>query len=154
VDLSIHQVFPFLSLPILQDLKADVLDVLYKLKSQLHSPLTNTETCDFLLRRVYKLPYDTVETVEEWVAFLIQMYDQSLSIPEVIVDFMIDQLTLKSVDFPNLFELAYSKTRFFNFLQKEWNLYVKDNIIQDTPVHERKLFPTTGNLFLSSESVR
>jgi hypothetical protein len=154
VDFTLHIAFPYLSLPILHQLDHDVLDGVYKVSDSLLSPLTDSETIELLLRRVYKLSFDTIENEMEWIAFLIQLYDHRLSIPIVLIDFIIEHLTSKSVQFQDLFSLAYSKTEFINFLQKHWDEYVRNNINQDISLQEGTASTYHKDHFFSYVSMR
>jgi hypothetical protein len=154
VEITIHLVFPTLSFPILRQLDSDVLDALYKVSDHLYGSLSNSETCDFLLKRVYKLPYETIETEEEWMIFLIQMYDHRLSIPKVLKDYIIEYLASKSVSFYEFFPLVHIKSNFMEYLQKQWNEYVKNNMNQDISIQENSLSVYHQEHFLSSEMIR
>lgn len=153
-ELTLHIAFPNLSTPILQQLDHDVLDEVYKISHSLLSPLTDSETIDFLLRRVYKLSFDIIETDLEWIAFLIQLHDHRFSIPKILIDYVIDQLPSKSVQFEVLFTLAYSKLEFMEFLQKQWHEYVKNNINQDISIQERATSTYHSDHFLTYEPMR
>ena len=154
VELTLNIAFPYLSLPILHKLDHDVLDEVYKVSDSLLSPLTDSETIEFLLRRVYKLSFDTIETEMEWIAFLIQLHDHRFSIPNVLIDFIIGHLSSKTIQFEELFTLAYSKTKFMEFLQKHWDVYVKNNINQDILIQEGATSIYHKDHLFSYESMR
>ncbi|MEC1782116.1 BREX-3 system phosphatase PglZ [Schinkia azotoformans] len=154
VELTLNIAFPYLSLPILHKLDHDVLDEVYKVSDSLLSPLTDSETIEFLLRRVYKLSFDTIETEMEWIAFLIQLHDHRFSIPNVLIDFIIGHLSSKTIQFEELFTLAYSKTKFMEFLQKYWDVYVKNNINQDILIQEGATSIYHKDHLFSYESMR
>lgn len=154
VDLTIHMAFPLLSLPIVRQLDHDVLDSLYKVAYTLQGSLSNSETCDFLLRRVFKLSYDTVESEIEWIVFLIQMHNHRLSIPSVLKEYVVEYLSSNSVPLHKFFPLALSEIKFMEYLQKQWDQYVKKHINQDISVQEGSLSSYRSENFLSAESVR
>lgn len=154
VELTLHIAFPYLSLPILHQLDHAVLDEVYKVSDSLLNPLTDSETIEFLLRRVYKLSFDTIETEVEWISFLIQIHDHRFSIPNVLIDFILGHLSSKTIQFEELLTLAYSKTEFMEFLQKHWAEYVKNNINQDISIQEGTISTYHKNHLFSYESMR
>lgn len=154
IELTLHIAFPNLSLPILHQLDHDVLDGVYKVSDSLQSPLTDSETMEFLLRRVYKLSFDTIENEVEWLSFLIQLHDHRFSIPSVLIDFIIEHISSKTVQFQDLFSLAYFKNKFMEFLQNHWDEYVKNNINQDITIQEGTTSTYHKDHLFSYESMR
>ncbi|UED70184.1 MULTISPECIES: BREX-3 system phosphatase PglZ [Brevibacillus] len=132
IELKISQVFPDFSHHIIQQLDGRALDALYVAsKEQLQGSLSSHATCDFLLRKVYKLAYDIVETKEELIKLLLQKHDNTYFIPPVLEEFLIDHFSkddmLKSLP---IYRLVTSRTFFYQYLQNDWEKYI--NYLQES----------------------
>ena len=124
VELSLETVFPALSLAVLRELETDVLDVLAKAAQGLPGILSHKETCHFIIKKVYKLPYDTVETELEWIGFLIQVFDHSYPLTKVLREHIVEAVAVKSDISQELLSLISSKEAFLGYLQQEWQQFI------------------------------
>lgn len=132
IELKISQVFPDFSHHIIQQLDAHALDALYVAsKEQLQGSLSSQATCDFLLRKVYKLAYDIVETKEELIRLLLQKHENSYFMPPILEEFLIDHFSkdniLKSLP---IHRLVTSRGFFYQYLQNDWEKYI--NYLEET----------------------
>lgn len=59
---SLSSLFPKMSAPIIKHLENAELDALYKVYNQYLGSISDNETCDFILRRVFKVAYDTINS--------------------------------------------------------------------------------------------
>lgn len=128
VHLSVIQLFPKFSAPIIRQLDTDVIDALYSAFEQPQGSLSNKETCNYLLRKIYKLPYDLVETEAEWISLLIQLHSNKYRVPAVLKDHLINYIDENTSINKQFRELAQSQTALFDFLQEEWNRFVIENL--------------------------
>lgn len=127
VALSVSHVFPSFPSSIVRKLESDVLDALDNAASSLPfgKTFTSREAFDFLLRRVYKLSYDVVDTDGEWLAILVKLNEQTLEVPTVVKDFLSKYIQENTSVNPQLTALLYDKGKLYEFLQVEWEEHVR-----------------------------
>ncbi|MBO8173524.1 MAG: BREX-3 system phosphatase PglZ [Bacillaceae bacterium] len=131
---SIENIFPKLSTSILRQLPKKDLDSLFSVYVQHQGSSSDHDTCDFLLKKVYKIPYDTINNELDVVRFLLMHHYGNTSYPTVIVDFLLNQLS-KQVDLNhfNLKEFFHSSNAFYKYLQEQWLVYLELKSKQNLP---------------------
>lgn len=130
VELTLQTAFPRFPRPVLRQLDHEVLDVLDGIQASVFASLSNHEAIELLLRRVYKLSYEMVDTKEEWIAFLIQVHDHPFPLPELIKRYIIEKVKQKAPHLHDLLNLMESKEAFMAYLQMQWEQLLEEHTQQ------------------------
>lgn len=137
INLRMSSLFPTLSTPIVKQLESQSLDALFAVYEQHQGSLTNAETCDYLLRKVFKVPYDMVETEPELLQLVFSKHYKEIQYPDVLDQFLIEFLKQKTKLNALPLELLIKSPRFFyDYLQKEWPLFLAKSIFQKKGIKE------------------
>ncbi|MDI4571573.1 BREX-3 system phosphatase PglZ [Bacillus altitudinis] len=154
VELNIHDIMPSFSAQIIRQLDSEVLDALYAVSPQQQGSLSNKDTCNFILKRIYKLAYDLVETVEEWMNLLIQIHDSRYPLAPILKDYIKKTIERKGISKERLL-LIESKGIFYQYLQGQWEEFVKQIINNDLSVKDGYLDTDTYHKehFMHSEQI-
>lgn len=114
-------IFPRLSPLAVKELEPRDLEVLYQVYEQYHGTDNYAETCEFILRKVFKAPYDLIDNETELIKFLLAKHYQDKSYPGALKEFLLEKLekvrALKELPLRDLFE---SDRCFYSYLQKQW----------------------------------
>lgn len=138
IELKISQVFPNFSHHIIKRLDSHALDTLYVASKEQHQGVLSTQaTCDFLLRKVYKLAYDIVETKEEFIRLLLQKHENDNFMPPVLEEFLIGHFIKDHIlhSLP-IHQLIASRFFFYQYLQNDWEKYI--NYLRETQHHSKE----------------
>lgn len=136
-------IFPKLSPRVVKQLSVQDLDALYAAYGQYHGSATHNETCDFILRKVFKVAYDMIDNETELVKYLLSKHYRKRQYPEVIEAYLIEQLQgQKGLHKLPLEELIKSPSFFYNYLQKQWFYYLQ--ALQSQPVAWKEESPHHG----------
>lgn len=127
VSLRKGELFPNLSSSILKELDSRTLDSI-SLIDDIITKKSDSDTIDFILKRIYKLLYDSVENSAECLLLCISLHSLPYSVPKVIKDYLYSKLNSRKYLNPKLDirELLNSSESLFSLLQREWNYYIKD----------------------------
>lgn len=130
---QMQSIFPKLSPQVVKQLAAQDLDALYAVYGQYQGSTTHGETCDFILRRVFKVPYDLIDDETELVKYLLSKHYRQKHYPEVIELYLIERLQKqKGLNKLSLAELVKSPAFFYSYLQNQWFEYLQT--LQELPV--------------------
>lgn len=125
LSFSLAELFPKLSYTVLRKLSPQDVDRLSQVYHEFAGPPTDAATCDFLLRRVFRVPHDTFEEVEDLLAYLLYRHTEGLVFPEVLDRYLIDRLKRrKAFRRLPLEQIIPSRHAFFAYLQEEWSRFV------------------------------
>jgi hypothetical protein len=126
IELKVSKLFPHFSTSIVQQLDSHTLDALYPASKQVQGSLSTQETIDFVLRKVFKLAYDTVDNKEEFIRLLVEKHESILYMPAVLEDFLYDYFRNASfLQQISVKKLITSRTSFYEYLQNEWKTFIK-----------------------------
>jgi hypothetical protein len=127
LHLRIEDIFPRLASSIVRQLPNHALDLLYDVYDQYHGSSSEQGTYEFLLKRVYKIPYDTIDTETDLIRnLLIYRYSNTI-LPTVIKDNLISQLLKRTQLFQlKLENLINSSSDFYDYLQEQWSFFLED----------------------------
>lgn len=153
VELNIQDIMPFFSAQIIRQLDSEVLDALYAVSPQQQGSLSNKDTCNFILKRVYKLAYDLVETEEEWMNLLIKIHESRYPLAPILKDYIKETIERKGISREKL-SLIESKGIFYQYLQGQWEEFVKQNINNDISVKDGYIDSYHKEHFLHSEHIQ
>jgi hypothetical protein len=124
--LDIGALFPNLSPSILRSLDKADYERLYEVHDQFQGSGSDAEALEFLLKKLYGIYVDTVNSKSSLLKVLLSLHYNNRSIPEMITDYLSSQwrkLT-ELKDLP-LNELINSAEFFYQFLQNEWNEFIQ-----------------------------
>ncbi|MBZ4688660.1 MAG: hypothetical protein PWQ96_1773 [Clostridia bacterium] len=124
---SLSSLFPKMSAPIIKHLENAELDALYKVYNQYLGSISDNETCDFILRRVFKVAYDTINSEADLVRYLLSKHYQHKNYPEIIENYLIKQLKNQENfgDLP-IENLIKSTDFFYTYLQDQWREFLDE----------------------------
>lgn len=141
------ELFPMLSAPIVQELDFRTLDAL-SLMDDIPVKRSDNDTIDFLLKRIYKLPYDTIDSAAEYILLCISRHQLPFTIPETIEKYLIDTLNHKNSNLRLIIsEFIQSSDALYSFLQQEWCNFLEKDTPEDHPFWDTKLQDTLAGLF-------
>src|SRR5699024_7319218 len=123
--ISLSNIFPKLSYPIIKQLSTTDLDALYTVYQQYQGSSSDTDTIKFLLNRVYKIYPEIIESISDFIKFLLSYHYQEVQLPEELEKYIID--SLNQVDMLNTLpinRLIQSRSYFYSYLQDEWDEYI------------------------------
>lgn len=125
IELRISKLFPQFPASIIGQLDAHTLDALYPLSREVQGPLSSQETLDLLLRKVFKLPYDIVDSPAEFLRLLIKKHESPFDMPPVLEQYLTGHFQkaafLRSMPVE---QLITSKACFYQYLHHEWKQYL------------------------------
>ena len=137
----------------IEDIDADVLRVIHPehyqristiVKNYRPGKLTKVASLDFVLRHIYKIAPEIIQTDVDVVRMLIRKHYLINDMPEEIEQRLISLLKLDAVFSEWKFEeLIPKKALFFEFLQHQWEMYLAsltiNNKVKETPYPSSKL---------------
>lgn len=152
---SLKDFFPKLSHVVVKEVDADYIERLYKAYQNYQGEeLGDKGTKDYILKSVYGIYMEHIEDFMALIKSLIPIYYQGLSISPLVGEYLINQLFTegKFSQYP-IAKLISSSHNFFQFMQEQWNLYiksiesheVKEKILIDFNNHEVRAY--IDNLF-------
>jgi len=125
IELSLQKLFPKLNYEVLKKIGSELLAKLYK-EHQLFDggQLGEQGTKDFILERVYEVYPRKVNSLDGLFSVLLRLHYSGLALPPVLSQHFVDMLPINTVTIP-LLKFAESREAFFQFLQEEWQRYVR-----------------------------
>lgn len=123
----VTDLFPGLSAPVIRQLGTVELDELYAKAGEFQVAASNADTCDLILRKVFKIALDTVNSEVELLKLLLSKHYQTRVYPTLVEEYLIEQLGKKKAlkEYP-LANLIRSKEFFYQFLQQKWEDYLDE----------------------------
>jgi len=140
LSFTLMDLFPALSYPILRSLDMSCLDALHDALQKFPQPsLADKGTCDFILRHVFYMAPEIINTPSELLHILLKKHYQRLLIPRCLEERFIEVLSLNGGfhDWP-LEDIIPNRDLFFSFLQERWPVYLES---LDVPQAERIKMP-------------
>lgn len=125
VTVFMIDIFPKYNEDVLKELRYECLDKLYNYSKRKFSKAKNKyETIEIILKVCYGIDIDTIYREVELIERLIAYYYNNNNLEDMLSEYLKEEMSkrLKDVDWDVLLE---SKDTFFNFLQKEWEQFVK-----------------------------
>lgn len=127
LSFSLAELFPNLSLRVVEALERSDLDALYAAqeRERLERPLGDNQTSSFVLRHVFRVAPETIREDAGLLRFLLERHYKGLKIPQVLDDYLV--ATLKAggglKDWP-LEVLVSDREAFLRFLQERWPIFL------------------------------
>lgn len=147
VTFRLSDLFAGLSAAVVRQLDGEALDVLYAAYQEYLLPsfrlgreqwFTDDQTCDFILRRVYRVAPETLQDEVSLIRFFLSLHLQQHRLPKVLQAYLLR--TWKDISTLNhlpLNEWLVSPAAFYRDLQLRWQTYVRSKEKNILHVHER-----------------
>lgn len=126
VSLSLTDCFPQLYHAVLRCLAAEELDALEQAVAEyVPGKLGDTGSRDFVLRHIYQVAPEIVQTPADLLRNLLRIHDRDIVVPDLLKGRMVEVLSRKQQfhHWP-LKDIVCSREWFFSFLQDHWSSYV------------------------------
>ena len=139
VSLKIQTVFPKFSPKIMRQIDRTDFDGLYRLHSNVHQDLNEKETLEFIIKKYYKISYETVDDEAGLYHVLLSLHLHEQELPEVVEEFLVQKwASLFSLNHLPVRKLVTSASFFFHHLQEKWNELIH-NLTDKTPFEIREM---------------
>lgn len=139
VSLKIQTVFPKFSPKIMRQIDRTDFDGLYRLHSNVHQDLNEKETLQFIIKKYYKISYETVDDEAGLYHVLLSLHLHEQELPEVVEEFLVQKwASLFSLNHLPVRKLVTSVSFFFHHLQEKWNELIQ-NLTDKTPFEIREM---------------
>lgn len=139
VSLKIQTVFPKFSPKIMRQIDRTDFNGLYRLHSNVHQDLNEKETLEFIIKKYYKISYETVDDEAGLYHVLLSLHLHEQELPEVAEEFLIQKwASLFSLNHLPVRKLVTSTSFFFRHLQEKWNELIH-NLTDKTPFEIREM---------------
>ncbi|MFY9188328.1 MAG: BREX-3 system phosphatase PglZ [bacterium] len=122
LQLSLADLFPRLSYPVMAELDKEYFARLYRIYQDYHGPtLGDSATKHHILKHVFGIVPETIHGPVEITQMLLSRHCRGLRLPEVLDRYLVDVLGRKEVfrHWP-LEKIVPSAVAFFKFLQRKW----------------------------------
>jgi len=130
---SLANIFPTLSYPILTNLPVEMLDTLYEKRELLpKDPVGDDATLDFLLRLVYQIQVESINTDVDLLSKLLQIHYYQIPIDSFSAKRLASLLKdRQEFDKWPIELLLLDSAAFYSFIEERWQIYIK-HIQRDT----------------------
>lgn len=134
IDFHLSEFFQDIDSDILRLLPATLYQsIMDALKSFVPGRLNPQSSLDFLLRHIYRIAPEIIQSSTDLVRLLIRKHYIGIEMPVQIENRLIHLLSLvPSFGLWNVNQLISNKIYFFDFLQKQWEIYLKDE--EESPI--------------------
>jgi hypothetical protein len=111
---------------VIRQLGTAYLDELFAAAGEYQSADSNAETCDFILRHVFKIALETIDNETELLKMLLSQHYRERKYPDLIEDYLVEYLDKMPI-FKQLpvAELVHSAAFFYQYLQENWVGYLE-----------------------------
>lgn len=123
---SLGEIFPNLSYPVVEKLNRNLLDDLFIAQEKINPDrMGDNATKEFILRHVYRIAEDLITSDVELLRTLLRLHYDNDSLPEILSDWLIQQLKRQKT-FQNwpLEEIVSDSKAFYDFLQERWPTFL------------------------------
>jgi len=149
VELRKSSLFPGLSAHVVRELDTKTLDMLSSITMD-GTDLSERATIDFILRKVYRLPYDSVYSLADSLLLAMRYHRLQCEVPEVIKHYLIDYLKHRITDAP-VQDWIDSYQVFLQYLRQEWCQFVNGHFPAPHPFWDSELRSVLSLLFIEGE---
>jgi len=126
ISLSLANVFPTLSYPVLRDLEPQYVDQLYEAQIRFKpGVLGENATKDFILRHIFEIAAELIKSEADLVRTLLRRHYRVQSIPQVLVRRLVHVLSENGrfAGWP-ITALFEERSLFYRFLQERWPIFL------------------------------
>jgi hypothetical protein len=165
IGIDIQTLFPKFSVQVIRQIDRESLDALHTVHQQYQGAPTEGETLEYLVKFLYKIPYEMIDSEVDLYKVLLSIHYQTKQIPFIVQEFLYN----KWKDIPAFMALPLKKVIssqafFYRFIEKRWadfiNQYiqVKKGQINDSlgeyesnPLEHRDVRRLMNDLFLEGQ---
>ena len=150
ISFSLGEIFPKLSIPIVEKLDSKYYDKLFDYCLKVYENKNELETKEFLLQKIFGISSDTFSLNSEFIIRdLLGLHLNEHVLPDVLSNYLSDKCKKNhNLENWNLNEIISNSREFFKFLQKEWENTVNAKKIISIPFDTPAIFHHLDNLFL------
>lgn len=129
IEVSLPSLFPYLSYPAIKHIEKNKMDDLFSSCQNITNSLSDSETCKFVLKSVYKVDPEIVNNPRELIIYLLRRHYRDEIYPLIIDKYLLRELKKNSklAWFP-LSQIVHSRQKFYKYLQNEWVKLVSEEI--------------------------
>jgi len=128
LSFSLGDLFPNMSYPVVEQLDRSLLDLLFDAqKKVLPDQMGDNATKDFILRHVFGIAAELINTEVELLRFLLRLHYGNMVIPTMLADRLVEVLeNTGSFKEWSLAEIIPDVELFFTFIQERWPIFLKN----------------------------
>ncbi len=133
VTITIHDIFPLFSYPVVRSLDPVYYDALYEsAKHYRGGRMGDTKTREYILKTVFRVAPDEVRDLTDLVSLLCRIHYDRKVIPTELVDHCLEGWTKFGIRKEEIRPL-FNRDRFMKYLQNQWVRYLNATIRGDAP---------------------
>lgn len=128
VKVSLQTLFPQFSVNIIRQMDRDDFDALYTVHQQYQGTPSERETLEYIVKYVYKIPYDMIDSESDLYKTLLSIHYQSKELPNVVQEFLYGKWkSYSAFTGLSLKKMIRSRTFFYHYIGQRWDNYVKQH---------------------------
>lgn len=156
-ELSYADIFTTIDSDIIHLMDKKDIDLLYAIHEEFPYGITRQESLKLITTRVYKIPYDNVESIAELYKLILNIQYANLSLPAIFIRFIADELSkIPAFNSLDIYRFLSSFAYFLSVLQEEWEIFtlaIENNQEESIshPFKDKTLWSLVDNLFLEKK---
>ena len=156
-ELSYSDIFTTIDLDIIHLMDKKDIDLLYAIYEEFTYGITRQESLKLITTRVYKIPYDNVESIAELYKLILNIQYANLNLPDIFIRFIADELSkIPAFNSLDIYRFLSSPAYFLSVLQEEWETFTLaiENNQEESILHpfkDKTLWSLVDNLFLEKK---
>lgn len=156
-ELSYANIFKSIDSDIIHLMDKKDIDLLYNIYDEFPYNISRQESLKLITTRIYKIPYNNVESISELYKLILNIQYASLSLPDIFIKFITDELSkIPAFNSLDIYRFLSSPAYFFSTLQEEWETFIsaiESNTEKSAshPFSYKTLWSLVDNLFLEKK---
>ena len=156
-ELSYANIFKSIDSDIIHLMEKKDIDLLYNIYNEFPYNISRQESLKLITTRVYKIPYNNVESIAELYKLILNIQYANLCLPDIFIKFIAEELSKIPVfNLLDIHRFLSSPAYFFSTLQEEWGsfIYAIENNPEKSALHpfsDKTLWSLVDNLFLEKK---
>ncbi|PEK99503.1 BREX-3 system phosphatase PglZ [Bacillus sp. AFS017336] len=127
ITINMAIIFPKFSASILRKMNREELDALYTVHEQYQGSSNDYHTLEFIVKKLYKLPFEIVDSEVELFKVLLSMHYRNIEVPLVVKEFLHEIWKgISGFSILPLKQLIYSSSYFNKYIEDQWQQIVDD----------------------------
>ena len=131
LNFGLSDLFPYLNDPIIAQCDRIHLDVIFTAAQALPPQIMGaTTTKDFLLKSIFNLDPQTIQTDIDLLRSILQLYGREISLPHILLDRWLEILNAQPKRLPDwdLPTMIIDRQAFLTWLQAQWQLFISKKV--------------------------
>ncbi|MEW4278925.1 BREX-3 system phosphatase PglZ [Priestia megaterium] len=126
VKVSLQTLFPKFSVNIIRQMDRDDFAALDTVHQQYQGTPSERETLEYIVKFVYKIPYEMIDSQADLYKTLLSIHYQSRQLPNVVQEFLYGKWKgVSAFKGLSLKKMIQSQTFFYHFIGQSWDNFVK-----------------------------